>query len=448
MRGRRLVWALVVAALAPACAARSAPPLPAALTYPEFLYPVVPRELIGADRALGVDRGWRFLQNDDLQSADREFTAALKASPALYPARAGSGYVALAREDFDQALMAFDAVLRAASGYVPALMGRGQTLLALKRDADALAAFEAALAVDGSLADLRGRVDVLRFRGLQEIIEEARTAAAAGRLDEADRAYQRALAASPESAFLYRERGLVARRQGSLDPALEYFRRAADLDAGDAASLVQIGELLQQRQDFAGAAAAYRRAAQIEPSAELTARLAAIAEGAREAGLPAEFRAIAASSRITRGDLAALVGVRLEDALREATPREVVMTDLAGDWAAPWIVQVARAGVMEPFANHTFQPRSFVTRTDLAGAVSQLVALMAASRPDLRPHLSERPRIADMAAGHLSYPAAAVAVSAGVMPLLADGRFDVARPVSGAEATEVVSRLGALAARR
>jgi tetratricopeptide (TPR) repeat protein len=409
------------------------------------MYPRVPQPLATADVAGRIDRGWRFLQNDDLGNADREFAAALQRTPALYPAQAGTAYVALARRDYDRALGAFDAALRTAPMYVPALVGRGQTLLAFKRDAAALDAFEAALAVDPSLADVRRRVDVLRFRSLQDVIEAARAAAATGRSAEARSAYERALEASPDSAFLYRELGLVERKQANVEAALDRFRRAAELDSGDAVSLVQIGELLEQRQDFAGAEAVYRRAADIEASGDLDARIAAVAEKASDARLPPEFQAIAGSSPISRGDLAALIGVRLEDILRAAPVREVVITDTQGHWAAPWIAQVARAGVMDPFANHTFQPGTRITRADLAGAASRAVELMAATRPDLRPRLSERPQIADMAAGHLSYPAVSVAVASGVMPLLDGGRFQVARPVSGADAIEVVARLRALA---
>lgn len=186
-------------------------------------------------------------------------------------------------------------------------------------------------------------------------------------------------------------------------------------------------------------------AAAVEPSGDLTARMAAIAEKVRDARLPAAFQAIAGASQITRGDLAALIGVRLEDLLRAAPVREVVITDAQGHWAAAWIAQVTRAGVMDPFANHTFQPGARITRGDLAGAVSRVVALIAANRPDLRPRLAERPPMADIAAGHLSYPAASVAVASGVMPLLDAGRFQVARPVSGAEAVDALARLRALA---
>jgi tetratricopeptide (TPR) repeat protein len=437
--------AAALALLVASCAARTPPPLPATPRYAEFVYPSVPPELRQAEGADRVDAGWRFLQNGDLRNAEREFTAALDRTPGLYPAQAGTAYVALAREQRERAVAAFDAALTGAPRYVPALVGRGQALLALGRDDEALGAFEAALAVDPTLADLNRRVELLRFRNVQELIAGARTAAGAGRVPEARAGYERALRATPDSPFLHRELALLERRAGNRDAALTHFRRAAELDPSDAVSLVQIGELLEERQDFAGAEAAYRKAAAIDPSPDLSAKIAAVSERAREARLPEPFRAIAAASEITRGDLAALIGVRLEPLLREAPPRAAVATDVSGHWAAPWISAVVRAGVMEPFENHTFQPRARVRRGDLAQAVSRLLTLASASRPGLRAQMTAKPAIADMAPTHLSYPAVAVAVSAGVLPLADGSRFQVGRAVTGAEAIEAIDRIRSLA---
>jgi tetratricopeptide (TPR) repeat protein len=446
--GGRRRWPGYVAAVllvtVAGCATRTAvPALPATLKYGDFVYPAVPAALRQTPGAERVDAGWRYLQNDDLRAAEREFQAVLQRSPGFAPASAGQGYVLLARRNHERALTAFDAALKGMPDYAPALVGRGQALLELKRDGEALAAFEAAVAADPSLTSLQPRIAVLRFRNVQDIIEAARAAAAAGRLADARVAYGRAIAASPDSAFLHREIGVLERRQGDADTALRHLRQAVELDPSDAESLTDIGAVLEQRRDYAGAEDAYRKAASLEPSAELTARINTVAELAREARLPAEYRAIAASQQISRGELAALVGVRFERLLAATPPREIVMTDVQNHWAAPWITPVARAGVIEPFENHTFQPNARVRRGELAAAVSRLLSLLAAGNPTLRERIAERPRIADMATTHLSYTAAAVSVAAGVLPLI-DGRFQVSRAVSGEEAIQAIERVRAL----
>jgi tetratricopeptide (TPR) repeat protein len=449
---RRRAWratavtVLLLAAVIAGCARRTPPPvLPTAVKHPDFMFPAVPQTLQRAPGVEHIEPGWRYLQNDDLRAASREFAAALKRNPGLYPAHAGEAYVAFLRGEHDRALASFGTALTAAPDYVPALVGRGQVFLAMKREADALAAFEAALAADPSLTDVARRVDVLRFRNVQQIIEAARTAAAAGRADEARTAYERALTMSPDSAFLHRELAVVERGRGNGDAALEHFRRAVELDSADAASLIEIGDLLAQRQDFDAAEASYRRAAAIEPSAQLSAKMAAVAEKAREARLPAEFRAIPAAAQVSRGDLAALIGIRLDRVIAAMPARQVVVTDTRGHWATEWIMQVARAGVIEAFENHTFQPRAQVRRGDLAAAVSRIVTAAAARDAALRKKIAERPKIADMGTNHLSYPAVSVAVASGVMPLLDGGRFEPGRIVSGAEALDVIERLRALA---
>ena len=445
--GRR-PWVLCALAVlvTSACAPRTPPALPDTLRYPEFVYPAVPDTLKQDPDSARVDAGWRFLQSGDLRNAEREFTGTVRRAPAFYPAQTGAGYVDLAKQSYDGALADFTAALVHAPKYVPALVGRGQALLGLKRDEEALGAFEAALTIDSSLPDVRRRVDVLRFRTAQEVVEGARAAARAGRLDDARAAYQRAIQASPGSAFLHREVGVVERRRGDSQAALAELRKAVELDPSDAASLVQIGELLEQRMDFVGAESHYREAAELEPSEAMDARIAAVAEKARLAKLPPAFHAIPESPQITRGDLAALIGVRLEPLLRRAQERQVVVTDARSHWAEPWITQVARAGVLDPFPNHTFQPRTRVRRGDVAAAVSRLVLLAAGDTPErVDAWTSARPKIADMPPEHLSYPAVAVAVASGVMPLDQGDRFAVTRPVSGSEAIDIVERIAALA---
>ncbi len=448
MRREPTSFAVVAVAVAmAACAGRA--PLPAATAprYPEFVYPSVPAAL-QSDRAAVErhERGWRFLQANDLGNAEREFHAALRRDPRYFPADAGLGYVSLAQKDYKTALTRFDLALRQSASYPAALFGTGDALLGLGRPAEALKAFQAALAADPSLAVAAARVQMLQLRTLQEEIARARQAADAGRYEEARQAYQRALAASPESAFLYRDLGGVERKQGNARAALDAFRKAVALDPTDARSLVQIGELLEGQGDFDGAVQAYAQAVALEPGQALTTRIEHAREQAAIAGMPPEFADIAKTPRLTRGELAALIGVHFGRLLESRPARETVLvTDTRQYWAAPWIRQVVDAGVMEVNANHTFQPRAVVRRLDVARAVGRLLDLAAAARPALaaawQTGEKARPTIADVPPSHLGYAAAAQVVAAGVMPLFEDGTFRPALIVSGEDALQAIDRL-------
>jgi tetratricopeptide (TPR) repeat protein len=421
------------------------PPVPVAPRYPEFRYPEVPE---GADsiQVTRIERGWRYLQSDNPRNAEREFQAALKLQPSFHPAATGLAYLALSRQQADDAVSYFDRALESDAAYVPALLGRGQALLELNRDGEALASFEAAVKADPSLTQLQSRIQVLRLRAVQENLARAKAASDAGQWAEARAAYGQAIAASPESAFLYRDLGQVERKAGELALALEHFRKAASLDPADAVSLAQIGGILEEQGDSAGALAAYEKARSVDPAAVPAERLTALREAEKLAKMPAEYRAIPSSEAATRAELAALLGERLEPLLAKVRQRQVVVTDIRTHWAQDWILRVVRAGVMDTQPNYTFQPGLGVRRGDLAQIVGRVADLIATTKPAVaKVWTGAKQKISDVPPGHLSYPSVSVAVASGVMPLTETGTFQLLRPVSGAEIVEVVGRLEVLA---
>ena len=449
MRTLLLIAVVFLSACAPKIVSA---PVVTAPKFPDFMRPAVPSAMANSPAAASASRGWSFLQAGDLKTAEREFAAALKIAPAFYPAETSLGFVELARKDAKAALAHFDRALDLNPQHddVAAFLGRGQALLALNRDAEALAAFEAALAADPSQAELGRRVEVLKFRSVEQGLARARDAARGGRLDEAAHAYTAAIASSPDSAFLYRERAGVERLSGDADAALADFRTSAALDPGDAKSISQIGELLEARGDFEGAAKAYADASAIEPTAELDKRLEDIRAKSALARLPAEYRSIEQAAQVTRADLAALIGIRLASLLPAARRGDAALiTDARNHWAATWIMAVARAGIMEPFANHAFQPRTVVRRTDLAQASARLLARIAAQNPGrAKGWESARLKFSDLSASHLAYPAASVAVAAGVMKTIGESGFQPSRAVTGAEAIAAIQRIESLAGLR
>ncbi len=442
----RIVGATALIAFAVSCAPKTAPSGTAA-RFPEFMFPSVPASLNEPDLASRQQRAWAFLQAGDVRGSTREFAAILKKRPGFFPAETGLGYAAMGGSDQPQALEWFDRALTRTADYPPALVGRGQILLSLNRESEALVSFEAALVSDPSLEDIRRRVEVLRFRKVQQSVQAAQQAAAANQWDDARREYETAIAASPDSAFLYRELGMIELRTGQTEAALGHFRRAVQLESTDAASYGAMGDILEGRGEFDQAIEAYQSALAIDRSAELESKIAAVREKADAAKLPREYRAIEGSDGVTRADLAALIGVKLKTLVEAAGPRgTVLITDARDSWAIAWIQAVTRAGIMEVYPNHTFQPRVVVQRGDLAQAVSRLLSLIGTSHPALLNQWMEgRPAIADIGPDHLSYPAAALGVTSGVLPLIEGGAFGLSRPVSGAEAISAIDRLQALA---
>jgi tetratricopeptide (TPR) repeat protein len=440
--------AAAVLAMLSACAPKTvAPPVVSAPRFPDFVRPGVPAQLAGSPAMASHDRAWQFLQAGDLRGADREVAVALKASPNFYPTHTTAGYVGLARKDYRGALAMFDRALSRRADYAPALVGKGQVLAALNRDSEAIEAFRAALAADLSLSDVQRRLEVLTFRSVQRDVGAARQAVRSGKFEEAKRAYRTAIEGSPDSAFLYRELATLERDHGDGDSAVAYYRRAVSLDPSDAASLVDLAEMLDARNEFDAALKAYADALALGPDPAVAVKRDALRARAEIARLPPEYRATESAAQISRGDLAALIGLRLGSLLQVTRAQDLgVITDIRTHWAERWILAVARAGVMDAYDNHTFQPRSLIRRVDFAQTVARLLAKVAAIAPTRAGQWrNARGRFPDLTPSHLAYPAASVAVAAGVMTTAEDGSFQPSRLVTGAEATSAIEQIRIMA---
>jgi tetratricopeptide (TPR) repeat protein len=445
------VVCVVLALVAAACGGKKVRPATTGPVYPGYEFPAVSGALENAPRDL-VDahqEAWDLLQAGDTRAAARRFSTVTRRAPDFYPSIAGHGYTALAQQDYKQAIEDFDKALAVVSDYVPALLGRADALEATNQIPDAVASLDAVLRVDPSRAEVRTRADSLRFRSIEDLVAQARTALQANKLDEARTAYERALQGSPESAFLYRELAITERRANLLDPAFEHAQHARQLDDRDQPTIILIADIEEARGHFKEAVEAYRQAQILGPRPDLDARITELERRLALAEMPEAFRAIPTASTVTRGDLAALLGARLEAWVARLPPASAeLITDVRNHWAQHWILAVSRAGLMEVYPNHTFQPGEIVERADLAGVVSRALSLMAAGNGGSTARLPDaRPTFSDLEPTHASYEAAAVAVGSGVLSNGPENAFQPTRPVSGAEAVAAVDRLEAMVGR-
>lgn len=445
LRGRPLVWRHVLAAVCAAavfvvgCAARA--PVITAPSFPDFPFPTVPEQLAGSPEAGAHERAWALLQAGDLDAAMTAFRAVLASTPQFHPADAGVGYVSLAAGAADEAVGSFDRALARNGAYIPALLGRGEALLAVGRTEEAIQSFEEVLAADPTWTDLRPRVAELRFVSLMAQVGEARTAAEAGRDAEARAAYERVIAASPDSGFLYTELAEIERRTGDRASALSRLEQAVSLDPTAVGAWLLMADVLLEEGALDQAESALLRADAVEPGPEVDRRLATVEERRRLESLPVEFRAIVDAEQLSRGELAALIGERFRVELEAAgTGPTAIITDARDHWAYGWVISVVQARVMEADTNYRFLPAQPVSRAVLADVIMRLLSLTETASGNVPPRAS----FSDLAPDHLSYPAAAGAVAAGVLEPLARNSFQPARTVSGAEAIQALSRLTAI----
>ena len=280
-----------------------------------------------------------------LERAEREFQAVLKRSPQFYPSETALGYLRPRAQELRagaRAVRPRAAVARAttcprwSAAVKRCWPSRARpTRWRRSRPRSSSTRSWSTSGVGRSAAGAGRRRRTLR---------RPRRAAQANRLDEAAQLYEKALAASPDSAFLVRDLADVEAKQGKTDEALARYRRAIELDPSDA------GVADPHRRDARRARrhrgrddACTPRPPTLEPSAELRRRMAALEARLAYLRLPAEYRAIPKRPAITRGDLASLIGIRLAPLLSAAPAQPVVITDARNHWASNWIMAVAQA---------------------------------------------------------------------------------------------------------
>ena len=436
---------LLMAACASKTAAPAMPSTPALSSVPALM---VPATLKATPEILARYEGaWRRMQAGDLSRATSEFNEVLKRSPGFYPAATALGYIAAMDRKYDEAARRFDAAIALDQKYLPALTGRLDVALVRREDMVALATADLILGVDPKNEDVRSQQEVLRLRVVQAQLARASSERSAGRLDTAQATLDETLAIVPDSAVVLRELALVEIARGRFDAAEVHARRSLELDPGDAQTHAVMATVFENTGRFRDAAQELSRALSIDPRPEWRERAAALKVRADYDALPPEYRSIPTAPTVTRGQLAAMLGIRLSNALSRS-PRRVtaVVTDVRGHWAASWILPVTSSGWMEPFANHTFQPSALVRRADLARVTWRAAQDLAAAQPaELSRWRASRPTLADVSRAHLQYAAIAGALASGTMQLGTDNRFQPNRPATGAEVVDAVARLEQLA---
>jgi len=402
-----------------------------------------PAELSPSDRR-AFEQGWRALMLDDLKIASERFERLSQNRRAVPAVESALGYVELRQGNVASAEKRFARALQSEPRSVAALVGLSQTALSAGREELAFERLRALENVSPSNALVARYLPPLRLRLAESKLQEARRLRQARSYREASAKYNEAFTITPEATGLDAEVAEVELMAGEADRAAQYAKRALETEGGNGSLWALYGDSLKAQGQLTPAVEAYAKARTLLPSdAGIQERFAqARAELDRET-VPPEYLSIADSERLTREQLAALLAVKLHDALSSAPRRtNVIATDANSSWARDYIQSAVAAGLLDVFPNHTFQPRAYVRKGELALALQAALAAFGSSKTHVIGTSEPDPlMIADVPRDHVTYTAVAQAVTLGLLPVDTMDRFEPLRFVSGQEGVEAVDAL-------
>jgi len=289
--------------------------------------------------------------------------------------------------------------------------------------------YDRLLAVDHTHPEVEPKHQRALLLAADNLLRNASQAEESGRLADTEEIYRQALLRAPQAASLHGLLGGVLAREGKWPEALSEFQRQIELEGPGTDSRRHVVEALTNLGRIEEARALSDRFDGAGPREADPQRGDRELEDLGRWGTDiARFRVIVSSSTITREQFAALM-VRYFPQMLELPRTPQVVTDIDGAWAFPEIQTVVALGILDPMANHTFQPSRIVTRGEFALGMSRLSRLAGATPSGARPIPTS-----DLDSSSPLYQDVQLVLGYGLLSPDNAGKFGTDEPVSGKEA--------------
>jgi tetratricopeptide (TPR) repeat protein len=410
--------------------------------YIESPTPAVSAEL-SLDERIAVEDAWTYLRQGRIDKARK----VLLELPAGDPFRsAGLGYAAFIASNLSEAETEFISAATDFPDLPLAYMGLAQVYQASGKPDLAYRNFLEVLKRDPENARAKSEVEAIRLQKTQEYMTEAESYASLGNLERGKEAYLKALEFSPKLQGAHLGLARLYLQEKSYPNALFHLRTANLNDPKDTLVLAEYADALYLSGQMSKSLDEYTRLLDLDSAnTAARARAEAIRDKLGAYELPSQYGAIAALPAVTREDVAALISVKFKEPFDAAPPRTPVIVDITTSWAIRDIVKVAGYDIMEVNSNRTFEPQKPVSRAGLADILVRLVSALRNKGFRIVEQIPvDRVRIADVPAGHFSFPAVSQAVALQLLDLGPDRTFGPDRSVPGSEAVKAFDLLAGL----
>jgi tetratricopeptide (TPR) repeat protein len=342
-------------------------------------------------------QGVKYLNNNDLANAEREFNLAKGLKNDFAPAYEGLAIVALENGKLKEADKLIDEALDHDDDWTPAIVAKGRLLMVQEKYEDAIDEFDDALDETKSSKTVKDKKTVLK-----------------------DAHYWK---------------GTTFKRWGKYIEAQTTFQEILNIDNTDIRAGLAIKELAEYQAAVAGQSPELRK---IAAQKEITRSDVAVLF-VTELPLEKIFRKSPAQQSLKFSAPGQSVMGKPEEAKSDGWPADVTYTH----WAKTYIEKALNAGIMSNYPDGTFKPDLKVNRAEFAMLIQQFMVKAYDDQSIETKHFGDASPFADVLNTSPIFNAIMVVSTRGIMPGMDDGTFKPLTVVSGAESLNIIRNLKA-----
>jgi Tfp pilus assembly protein PilF len=430
---RKAILILLFFLLAWSCATYQPPP-------PSLFIGNLPQAVVAElslDERILTEEVWENLRQGRGDKAQKLISKLGTESPFYY---AGMGYASLLLNRISDSENYFKHALQNYPDMTMAHIGLAQVYQKAGKDDLAFIEFREILKREENNTWAQQSYEILKERKTQESLDEAKTYLAHQDMEKSKEAFLKALYYSPQSTAAHLSLAEILKKENNLKNALVHLKAASTIEPDNKSILNVYAETLYQAEDYPRSLEVYERLLDLEPENDnIQTRVKALKNRLGIFELPSQYDAIPASEAITKEEVAALIEVKFKDTLDEPKTQPPIIIDISTSWASKYILRAASLGLLDVYANHTFQPKKIFTRAEMADVLNKLINYLKRKNYVFISQIPpEKIQISDVSPDNYYYQPILRIISYGIMNLSADRTFNPDLPVSGQEAIRLL----------
>lgn len=389
------------------------------------------------------EAGWQYLKQGKPDLALKSFEMSNSEDQLLY---VGFGYAFLAKNKPDMAKRNFEKCLDINPDNLQAHFGLATMFEQLNDLETAFRIYSKLRAAHPENSWVKVRFDYIKTTETERYLKEAEMYNNQDSPEGYIGALEKASGFSPEMVELKMKIGDYYSEKEIYDQAAPQYEALVEKQPNDEMLLTKLAGVYEKMKKYDSAVLIYRRMLEFKPGdLDITNKINNLKMKFYELNLPAKFKNIFFKDKLTREDLAALLGYYFDKYLEQLPP--VIITDIGSSFAKSYIIKVCTLEIMKLRPDHSFDRYSIVNRAVFAVVMDALLRYLESTDGDATGNVfqfeppDEVMEPVDISTLHKDYNTIKFLVNSGIMKLNAQRNFNPTDNISPSEALVAIRKI-------